>query len=257
MTDLLQGKTILIAGAAGLLGSQLVKDCLWQGASVIAADLDIERIQQRLVSLGINANEYPSLELTTLDITNESDVKKFFANIKALDGAANTTYPRNRTYGAHFFEVSQASFNENLSLHLGSSFLFMQQCAAYFKEHQSPFSLVNISSIYGVIAPKFDVYNDTSMSMPVEYAAIKSALIHLTKYSVAYVKNSKFRVNCVSPGGIFDHQPEAFLASYKDNTHGEGMLSVDKVTGSIIFLLSDQSQHVTGQNIVVDDGFSV
>ncbi len=257
MTNLLRDKTILIAGAAGLLGSQLTKDCLLQGAYVIAADLSIELIKQRLAPLGIDASEYPTLTLKTLDITDEAAVKSIFSEMDALDGAVNTTYPRNSSYGAHFFDVSLSSFNENLSLHLGSSFLFMQQCAAYFKTHHTPLSLVNISSIYGVMAPRFDVYDNTKMTMPVEYAAIKSALIHLSNYTAAYIKDSKFRVNCVSPGGIFDHQPEAFLAAYKANTHGEGMLTVEKVTGSIIFLLSDQSQHVTGQNIIVDDGFSL
>ncbi|ENO1894603.1 SDR family oxidoreductase, partial [Vibrio vulnificus] len=118
-------------------------------------------------------------------------------------------------------------------------------------------SLVNISSIYGVVAPKFEIYNNTPMTMPVEYAAIKSAIQHLNKYVVSYVNDSRFRINCVSPGGIFDHQPEAFLQAYKEKTHGAGMLDVEEVVGSVLFLLSEQSRYVTGQNIVVDDGFSL
>ncbi len=93
--------------------------------------------------------------------------------------------------------------------------------------------------------------------MPVEYAAIKSAIQHLNKYVVSYVNDSRFRINCVSPGGIFDHQPEAFLKAYKDKTHGAGMLDVEEVVGSVLFLLSEQSRYVTGQNIIVDDGFSL
>lgn len=257
MNNLLQGKTIFIAGAAGLLGSQLVKACLEQGASVIAADMQVEQITKKLKELQVESTGNHALQLKTLDVTNEASMKAFFDQAHTLDGAVNTTYPRNAAYGAHFFDVTQANFNENLSLHLGSSFLFIQQCAAYFMARKTPFSLVNISSIYGAIAPKFDVYNNTSMTMPVEYAAIKSALVHLSKYATAYVKDSQFRANCVSPGGIFDHQPEAFLEAYKQQTHGKGMLTVEKIMGSIIFLLSDQSQHVTGQNIIVDDGFSL
>ncbi|MCL7896024.1 SDR family oxidoreductase, partial [Escherichia coli] len=86
---------------------------------------------------------------------------------------------------------------------------------------------------------------------------IKSAILHLNKYVVSYVNDSKFRINCVSPGGIFDSQPEEFLKAYKANTHGEGMLHVKEIIGSIMFLLSEQSQYVTGQNIIVDDGFSL
>ena len=95
------------------------------------------------------------------------------------------------------------------------------------------------------------------MTMPVEYAAIKSALLHLNKYIVAYVRDSRFRVNAVSPGGIFDHQPDAFLEAYKKETNGAGMLGVTEMLGSIVFLLSDASKYVTGQNIIVDDGFSL
>ncbi|PSV57051.1 flagellin modification protein A, partial [Photobacterium profundum] len=197
------------------------------------------------------------LSLVPLDVTNEAEVKAFFATQVGITGAVNSTYPRNSTYGAHFFDVSLQSFNENLALHLGSAFLFTQQCAAYFQDKLEPFSLVNISSIYGVVAPKFDIYDNTPMTMPVEYAAVKSAILHLNKYAAAYVNDSRFRINCVSPGGIFDHQPDAFLDAYKGNTHGAGMLDVDEIIGSIMFLLSEQSKFVTGQNIIVDDGFSL
>ena len=132
----------------------------------------------------------------------------------------------------------------------------MQQCAAYFKREQNDFSLVNISSIYGVVAPKFEVYDNTKMTMPVEYAAIKSALLHLSKYVVAYVADSRFRVNSVSPGGLFDNQPEAFLAKYKEHTLGKGMLDPGDILGSIIFLLSDNSKYINAQNLIIDDGFT-
>ena len=180
MNNLLQHKKILIVGAGGLLGVKLVKQVLEQGAEVVAADINIELMKAKLESEIIDLGD-PKLSLFTLDITNEKSVKSFFSELKDITGAVNCTYPRNKGYGAHFFDVSLDSFNENLNLHLGSSFLFTQQCAAYFKNNETPFSLVNISSIYGVIAPKFEVYENTPMTMPVEYAAIKSALLHLNK----------------------------------------------------------------------------
>lgn len=257
MNELLKSKTILIAGAGGLLGSRLVPAVLAQGAKVIAADINVDATKERLESVGVELDN-ELLLLVELDITNEHSVRAFFEGCTAqLDGAINTTYPRNKTYGKHFFDVSLDSFNDNLSLHLGSAFLFIQQAAAYFKRTEHPLSLVNISSIYGVVAPKFDIYDNTPMTMPVEYAAIKSAVQHLSKYAAAYVNDSRFRINCVSPGGIFDHQPDDFLDAYKSNTHGAGMLDVEEVVGSVLFLLSEQSRYVTGQNIVVDDGFSL
>lgn len=257
MEKLLENKTILVAGAGGLLGTRLVAALLKQGAHVIAADIHVEAMCERLASLGVDLQD-TKLSCCELDVTKEENVKAFFnQQTQQIDGAVNATYPRNKTYGKHFFDVSLESFNENLSLHLGSAFLFTQQSAAYFKRQQQPFSLVNISSIYGMIAPKFEIYNNTPMTMPVEYAAIKSAIQHLNKYIVSYVNDSRFRINCVSPGGIYDHQLEAFLQAYKNKTHGAGMLDVLEIIGSIMFLLSDQAKYVTGQNIVVDDGFSL
>lgn len=257
MEKLLENKTILVAGAGGLLGTRLVPALLKQGANVIAADIHVEPMRERLTSLGVDLED-KKLRCCDLDVTKEESVKAFFnQQTQQIDGAVNATYPRNKTYGKHFFDVSLDSFNENLSLHLGGAFLFTQQSAAHFKRQQQPFSLVNISSIYGVVAPKFEIYNNTPMTMPVEYAAIKSAIQHLNKYVVSYVNDSRFRINCVSPGGIFDHQPDAFLQAYKKKTHGAGMLDVSEVIGAVLFLLSEQSRYVTGQNIIVDDGFSL
>lgn len=251
---ILKDKKVLVAGAAGLLGSALVKEILVQGAKVVAADINLERLKIRLTQCGVDLENSP-IELKQIDLSDVNSVVSMFEDLEHLTGAVNCSYPRNKKYGNHFFDVKIEDFNENVSLNLGSSFLFMQQCAKYFKAIKEDFSLVNISSIYGVVAPKFEVYDDTKMTMPVEYAAIKSALLHLSKYVVAYVADSRFRVNCVSPGGIFDNQASEFLDAYKRQTLGKGMLDVKDVIGSIIFLLSDYSSYVNGQNIVVDDGF--
>lgn len=255
MDKLLENKTILVAGAGGLLGSRVISEVIKQGAKVIAADIKLDSMKKNLLSIGVNI-ESENISFVQFDITNEENVKSLFsAHSLVIDGAINATYPRNKTYGKHFFDVTLKSFNENLSLHLGSAFLFTQQAAEYFLKNKHPFSLVNISSIYGVVAPKFEIYENTPMTMPVEYAAIKAAIQHLNKYVVSYVKDSNFRINCVSPGGILNDQPESFIAAYKEKTQGTGMLDVSEIIGSVLFLLSDQARFITGQNIIVDDGF--
>lgn len=250
----LDNSKILVAGAGGLLGSQLVLELLKCGSEVVAVDINEEIILSKLKNNNIDIRNC-NITTSRLDVNNEKEVISFFNEQTNLTGAVNTTYPKNASYGAHFFDVSLSSFNENIALHLGSSFLFTQQCALYFKKHLSPFSLVNLSSIYGVIAPKFEIYEDTKMTTPIEYAAIKSAILHINKYVSAYISDSRFRVNSISPGGIFDNQPESFLQRYKDNTNGAGMLSPQDMIGTIIYLLSDQSRYVTAQNIIIDDGF--
>jgi NAD(P)-dependent dehydrogenase (short-subunit alcohol dehydrogenase family) len=248
---MLKGKNILIVGAAGLLGKELVKSCLEQNASVIAAD-----VQQQ------DEAEWPSdcadrLTFLNVDISDERAVRSMFDIETNIHGVVNCSYPRNQAYGASFLDVKLMDFNENVNLHLGSAFLLLQQAVRYFEQKKHPMSIVNMSSIYGVVAPRFELYANTSMTMPVEYAAIKSAIIHLTKYLASYVKNSGFRVNCVSPGGIKNAQPDSFLKAYASETAGKGMLDRQDIMGSILFLLSDYSNYIRGQNIVVDDGFSL
>lgn len=252
---MLTQKKIIVFGASGLLGANVTIDLLNKNADVIAVDIDTNIIQQQLSAADIKINE--RLKIVELDITCEQSVIDFFLMQSNIAGVVNCSYPRNKTYGTHFLDVSLNSFNENCSMHLGSSFLLMQQSAKYFKCHNTAFSFVNVASIYGVVSPDFNVYENTEMTMPIEYAAIKSAIIHLNKYVVKYINNSLFRVNSISPGGILNGQPDMFLNKYKELTHGKGMLDVEDILGSISFLLSDDAKYITGQNIIIDDGFSI
>ncbi len=147
-------------------------------------------------------------------------------------------------------------FCENINLNLGGYFLTTQQFVRYFIE-QGHGNVVNIASIYGVIAPKFEIYADTKMTMPVEYAVIKSGLIHLTRYFAKVLKGKKIRINALSPGGILDNQPAEFLAAYHQQCLNKGMLDKTDISGTLLYLLSDLSLHVNGQNIIVDDGFTL
>ena len=173
-----------------------------------------------------------------------------------IDALVNNAYPRNKCYGRHFFDVAYEDFCENLNLNLGGYFLASQKLAEYFQK-QGHGNIVNIASIYGVIPPKFEVYENTSMTMPVEYAAIKSAIIHLTKYMAKYFKGMNIRVNSLSPGGVQNSQPKAFLDKYRTNCINKGMLGVEDLNGTLVYLLSDTSMYVNGQNIIVDDGYSL
>jgi NAD(P)-dependent dehydrogenase (short-subunit alcohol dehydrogenase family) len=235
-----------------LLGKVVVDALLVNNAAVIATDIQTESLFTHFT-----ADYAGKLEITSLDVNNEANVVSFFNDQQRIDGVVNCSYPRNKDYGKKLFDVSLASFNDNVSIHLGAAFLIMQQSAALFLRQNSPLSIVNISSIYGVVAPKFEVYDNTNMTMPVEYAAIKSAILHLNKYFSSFMRDSRFRVNSISPGGLYDAQPQAFLDKYKQLTMGAGMLNATDMTGAILFLLSEQSQYMTGQNLIIDDGFSL
>ena len=152
--------------------------------------------------------------------------------------------------------MEYSDFVENLGLNLGGYFTTSQQFAKYFQNKKYG-NIINISSIYGVVAPKFEVYENTSMTMPVEYTAIKSGLIHLTKYMAKYFKGMNIKVNTLSPGGIFDSQSEIFLEKYKAECLNKGMLNKSDLQGTLVYLLSDMSKYVNGQNMIVDDGFTL
>lgn len=252
----LENKVILVAGAGGLLGQEIVRSVCGAGGRVVAADMVEEAVKGLEKELGKERVLATTLDIGSTDSIN-SAIDLAIGQWGQLDGAINAAYPRNKGYGRKFFDVTYEDFCENVSLHLGGYFLFMQQCAGYAKRVGRPFSMVNLASIYGVIAPRFDVYAGTEMTMPVEYAAIKSALLHLNRYTTAEMKGTKFRVNSVSPGGIENGQPEEFLLRYKQHSREKGMLDAEDVTGVIQFLLSDHSEYLCGQNIVVDDGFSI
>jgi NAD(P)-dependent dehydrogenase (short-subunit alcohol dehydrogenase family) len=115
----------------------------------------------------------------------------------------------------------------------------------------------NIASIYGVIVPRFEIYEHTKMTTPLEYAVIKAGIIHITKYLAKYLKGNNIRVNCISLGGILDNQTESFLANYESKYLNKGMLSCKDISGTLVYLLSDLSEYVNGHNVIVDDGFTL
>lgn len=255
---MLTDKIVVVTGGAGLLGSAFARAIAKQGGVVVVADIDVQAANS--VAQDITLAHAGKAQAETLDITDKASVCSLIDRVNArygrIDAVVNNAYPRNRNYGRKLEEVTYADFCENTNLHLGGYFLVAQQFSLFFRK-QGDGNIVNMASIYGTLAPRFEIYADTPMTMPVEYAAIKSGVIQLTRYFAQYFKADQIRVNCLSPGGILDKQPESFLASYKAFCSAKGMLEPADLTGALLFLLSDGSRYMTGQNLVVDDGFTL
>ena len=256
---MLKNKVVVITGGAGLLGQEFARTTLENHGIAIIADSDTEH---GLKTANLLKERFPDgkVDYQPLNINNKQSILSLIDTLNEkynrIDALVNNAYPRNKNYGRKFEEVTYEDFCENLNINLGGYFITSQQFLNYFCR-QGFGNIVNISSIYGLIAPRFEIYDNTSMTMPVEYAAIKSALIHLTKYMAKYYKGKKIRINSISLGGLLDKQPATFIESYKAFCLNKGMLDKSDISGTLVYLLSDLSQFVNGQNIVVDDGFTL
>ena len=256
---MLNNQVVVITGGAGLIGQEFVKAVVENNGIAVIADIN-EELGNKIKDQLSKELKKDSIDFVKLDITSKKSLNDCIDYLdrkyERIDAIVNNAYPRNKNYGKHFFDVEHEDFVENVGLNLGGYFTTSQQFAKYFQK-QGYGNIINISSIYGVVAPKFEIYEGTQMTTPVEYAAIKSALIHLTKYMAKYFKEMNIKVNALSPGGIFDNQPQPFLESYKEKCLNKGMLDKSDLKGTLVYLLSDMSKYVNGQNLVVDDGFSL
>lgn len=254
----LSGKTILITGAAGRIGSATARFAIACGADLVLADLAAEGLalleNELRQASGQKVHSFPS------DITSAEGIDQLFEQIGAsflsITSAVHCAYPTSSGWGAKFEDLLEENLYQDLQMQLGGAILFSQKILDYFLK-QGGGDLVHISSVQGVQAPKFDHYDGTQMTSPVEYAAIKSGIISITRWLAKYHTNKGIRVNCVSPGGILDKQPEVFLERYRQSCTNIGMLHSDQVANAIVFLLSSSSMAINGQNLIVDDGWSL
>ena len=245
MNDL-SGKTIIVTGGLGLLGSSFVSAIRQAGARCVVADINCQN--------DLSSDEF------ALDITSEQSVTDFFDQLKSsgtsVDGWVNNAYPRTPDWGTVFEDIPFDSWRKNVDMHLNGYFLCAQRALAYMGDRQRG-SLVSIGSIYGSNAPEFAVYEGTSMTMPAGYAAIKGGIINLTRYLAAYYGPKQVRVNCVSPGGIFDHQPASFVQRYEARVPLRRMGLPEDIAPVVVFLLSEDARYITGQNLMVDGGWGI
>ena len=244
-------RKIVIVGGAGRLGKVFVKECKSNDMDVYVLDICDRK---KWDSLKIDCNLF-------FQINQDSDslstaIKQIKKHALTIDCVINTSYPKNQNYGKPFFKISSNDFNENIVLHVGGYFNVMQKFSEFFL-HQGYGNIINIASIQGVLAPKFEHYSGTKMTSPVEYSASKSAIISMSKYLAKFLSGKNIRVNCISPGGIKDKQPQMFIDKYALSCTSKGLLNPEDLIGTLLFLISDQSKFINGQNIIVDDGWSL
>ena len=253
---MLENKVVLITGAAGRLGSAFSKGIIENNGKVIISDISSEKGSLLEKELSSPNAVFVQGDTTDLDSINELILKSANCFGEPINSAIHCAYPTSESWGSKFEDLVPEDLARDLFSQLGGAILFSQQIISHFLDHGGG-DLVHISSIQGVSSPKFEHYQGTNMISPIEYTAIKSALISITKYLAKYYKQKNIRVNSISPGGILNNQPSSFLKSYLNSCNSKGMLDSEDIVGAILFLLSEHSRFVNGQNIIVDDGWSL
>lgn len=241
-----KNKVIIVTGGSGLLGKAIVNSVVAAGATCINAD--------------INEGSEKSGQYIRCDITDPVSIKQTVTDVVAtfgrIDGLVNNAYPRTKDWGNKFEAIDVDSWRKNVDMQLNSCFVFCQAVCEQMKQQQSG-SIVNIGSMHGVVAPDFGVYKGTPMTSPGAYAAIKGGIIHFTKYLASYFGGYNIRVNCVSPGGIFDNQNPIFVENYLQRVPLKRMGNPADIAGPVTFLLSDEAAYITGHNLLVDGGWTI
>ena len=182
-------------------------------------------------------------------------MKEVINKYDKIDGLVNNAYPRTNDWHLDFEKIKLESWKKNIDLQLNSSFVIIQKAAKYMKINKSA-SIVNMSSIYGVVGPDFSIYEGTEMTMPAAYSAIKGGLISFTRYLASYYGKDSINVNCISPGGILDDQPIQFVKNYTKKIPLQRMGNPSDISPAVVFLLSDEASYITGQNIIIDGGLT-
>ncbi|CAM3852598.1 oxidoreductase [Aquirufa aurantiipilula] len=241
----LENKVIIVTGGNGLIGRAILKYIRSSGAIGINAELH-----------GPNDLEKGSIccDVTSLESVKEA-LKNIYQKYGKIDGFVNNAYPRTPDWGLKFENIPVDSWRKNIDSQMNSVFICSQAVLEIMKI-QGTGSIVNISSIYGTVGPDFTIYDGTEMTMPAAYSAIKGGIVNLSRYLASYYGPHGIRINCVSPGGIYDNQIELFVQQYEKKVPMRRMGQPEDIAPAVGFLLSDDSGYITGQNLMVDGGWT-
>ena len=241
-------KYVLLTGSSGALGLSITKKLIKNKYYVLG--LDLKKIKNKKNFLNFQC-----------DISDESQIKKIFKDIKSknilpsilINNAGIGTYGKIQ-------KRKKEEIQKVTDVNLLGTINLIKNFYIYFKKNKSiQKKIINISSIYGVIPPKFYIYdkNDPRYSSEI-YGATKSGIIQLTKYFAKNFSGKNITVNAISPGGILNKklQTKKFIRDYNQNVPLGRMGNVDDIVEPIIFMCSDKSNYINGQNLIIDGGFS-
>lgn len=255
---------VLITGVSGQLGSEYARAFLQRGARVVGLDARTSPASEAL------QNEFPesygfsvadvaakaTLERAASQIAERFGVASVLINNAAIDSPPSAPPEEN----GPFEDYPEASWDKVIDVNLKGVYLCCQVFGAQMAKAGRG-SIINVSSIYGVVSPDQSLYEYRRQRgevffKPVAYSASKSGILNLTRYLAAYWGKVGVRVNSLTIAGVFNHQEQAFLDAYCGRIPVGRMADKQEYNGAVLFLASAASQYMTGSNLVVDGGWT-
>lgn len=265
----IKDKVCIVTGAAGLLGAQFSDALLEAGGLVCLLDIDRVNLDEKTKKLEA---KYPNRCLTIVaDITDEKSVLQArerileeFGRIDVLiNNAANNPKVEEGTESFSRVEnFTLEQWEEDLAVGLTGAFLCCKVFGSEMVKNRSGV-IVNIASDLSVIAPDQRIYQDPTLDReaqpvkPVTYSVVKTGLLGLTRYLATYWADCGIRVNALSPGGVYTDQPDDFVKRLTNLIPMGRMAAIDEYRDAILFLCSDASKYMIGQNLVIDGGRTI
>lgn len=255
----LSGKTIVLTGAAGNLGSKYVEGFSQAGANVVLADINFQeskKIEKRI------EKKYGTDALSVkVDLTDPRSIKdmvtkisKKYSKIDVLIN--NAAYQGNSKIRSEGFEgLDLKTWNKAIDVNLTGVFLLCQEIGKIMIKQKNG-NVINISSTYGIVGADQRIYGKSGQNSAAFYAVTKSAILNLTRYLASYWNRTGIRVNTFSPGGVENKQDRNFVKRYSEKTMIGRMAKKDEYVGALVFLASDASSYMTGSNLIIDGGWT-
>jgi len=265
----LEGKVAVVTGGAGLLGAEFSRTLAEAGALVIVADLNEDaanKVTQGLTDSGYEATGF-GLDVTRIESTRELAsvaLSKFgrldiLVNSAALDPKFDPDAAAKGIAPGAFEDYPLEQWNAALNVNLTGMFLVTQACVGLMLEQDKKGSIINICSTYGLNGPDQRIYIKDGQRVafkPVYYTTTKAGVMGFTKYLAAYYAGTDIRVNALTPGGVYNNHEEYFVKNYSAKTIMGRMADKNEMNGALLFLASDASSYMTGNNLVVDGGWT-
>jgi len=265
----LKGRVAVVTGGAGLLGVEFSRALAEAGALVVVADLAQDKAEETARALsdsGYRAAGF-GLDVTRIESARELvsvTLSKFgrldiLVNSAALDPKFDPDAAAKGITPGSFEDYPLEQWNAALNVNLTGMFLVTQACVQPMLEQDKKGSIINICSTYGLNGPDQRIYIKDGKRVaykPVYYTTTKAGVMGFTKYLAAYYAGTDIRVNALTPGGVYNNHEEYFVKNYSAKTIMGRMAKKDEMNGALLFLASDASSYMTGNNVVVDGGWT-